>query len=210
MLTDQEKIGMPAEEGDQAPGTSPRILLLSLNYRPSDRVLAYAAQLSELGVRVDLVVPDRTNLDEIPTAPGVRVHPVMPEEKDLPIRRAERFVIYRVPGRALSGMRRVTGRYRVTRPIDAALALAGRGHGKLAKGFHQRLFIPFYRQARPWLLARRAGATVRRLDVGSADRIVAGDVSAVPLGWRLARRYRQIPATTAMDLAPFADENPSA
>jgi hypothetical protein len=50
---------------------------------------------------------------------------------------------------------------------------------------------------RPWLLGWRW----RRLlaDVATAERIVAADMSATTLVWRLSRRYPDIVATTALD-----------
>ena len=66
-----------------------------------------------------------------------------------------------------------------------------------------------YRLVRPLMLSRKAKAVLADLDLGSVDRIVAADKSAVPLGWRLARRYPNVRATTALDRKPYVG-NPDA
>ncbi|MER5455135.1 hypothetical protein ABT008_10140 [Micromonospora sp. NPDC002389] len=194
----------------QTSGVPPRLLLLSLNYQPSDKVLAYLSQLDEAGVEVDLVLVDKTRLDDVELPAGVRVHPLMVNEKRHPVRRAEHVLVFSGPRRVITAARRITRRHKVGRPLDAVLRLTERGHRRVAKGFHRRVFVPIYRQARPWLLARAGRATVATLDVGSADRIVAADVSAVPLGWRLARQHQHVPATTALDLSPYEAPSGSA
>jgi hypothetical protein len=50
---------------------------------------------------------------------------------------------------------------------------------------------------RPWLLGWRWRKL--RSDVAKAERIVAADMSATTLVWRLCRRYPDIVATTALD-----------
>lgn len=52
---------------------------------------------------------------------------------------------------------------------------------------------------RPWWLGRRWRALARRADPAGAERIVAADVAATTLVWRLSRRYPHVAATTALD-----------
>jgi hypothetical protein len=61
------------------------------------------------------------------------------------------------------------------------------------------LGVRIYGLARSWLLARRARATLAGLHLEHTDRIVAADLPAVTLGWRLARRYPRAVATTALE-----------
>ncbi len=57
-----------------------------------------------------------------------------------------------------------------------------------------RLYVAL---VRPWLFGWRWRTL--RSDVTAAERIVAADVSATTLVWRLCRRYPEIVATTALD-----------
>lgn len=52
---------------------------------------------------------------------------------------------------------------------------------------------------RPWLLGRRWRSVANRFDVAAAGRLVAADVYATTLVWRLCRRYPHIPATAALE-----------
>jgi hypothetical protein len=188
-----------------APTAAKRVVLLSLNYVPARRAVRYANALVAAGVDVDLVVTQEKSASEsqIELDPRVRIHPVVVEEAKHPIRRAERLLVFRLPGGALAKARVVTSRSKVTRPVDVALDAAQRGHERVAGGIHHRLFWPAFKVVRPMILARKARKKLQALDIGTADRIVACDVAAVPLGWRLARRYPKVIATTALDLKPY-------
>jgi hypothetical protein len=62
---------------------------------------------------------------------------------------------------------------------------------------------------RPWSLsARRHRRRLAPLDVGAMDRIVAGDITAVSLAWKLARAHPGVMATTALDTAAYAAGGP--
>lgn len=189
--------------------TAPRVLLLNLNYKVSDKVLGYVTQLRRAGVEVDLVVPELRAVEEVELEPGVRVHPLLSDEREIPLRRAERLLAYRLPGAVIGFVRRVAVRGPLARPAEPVVSVLERGHRRAAGIFHGRVFVPFYRQVRPWLLARNGRRAVARLDVAGADRIVAADHSAVPLGWRLARRYPRVTATTALTTAPYTGEETS-
>src|SRR5262249_44717941 len=61
----------------------------------------------------------------------------------------------------------------------------------------RRLDRVYVALVRPWLLGWRWRKL--RSDVASAERIVAADMSATTLVWRLCRRHRNIVATTALE-----------
>lgn len=62
---------------------------------------------------------------------------------------------------------------------------------------------------RPWLLGRRWRALPVRVDVAAAERLVAADVTAITLVWRLSRRYPHVVATTALDSPAVASRRAS-
>lgn len=177
-----------------------RVILFSFNYEISPRIQRYAGELVEHGVEVDLVVADRRRtelLEELDQR--VRVHPVMAMEP-FPVR-VEQLILFRAPGALLSRLRKLAGGGGLGRAAEAV----ERGYLRAAGAFHHRVFMLFYRNIRPLVLARRF-RSVTSVDVASADRIVAADISAIALGWRLARQYPDIVATTALDIAPFRDK----
>jgi hypothetical protein len=64
---------------------------------------------------------------------------------------------------------------------------------------------------RPWSLsARRHRRRLAPLDVGRLDRIVAGDITAVSLAWKLARAHPSVVATTALDTTAYGAREPAA
>jgi len=201
----EEEAHVP-DQAVEAQKSVPRVLLLALSYRPPDRVVSYARNLRKLGVEVDLIVADQRSGEDLEFGPGVRVHPLMRDERRHPVRRLEWLLIRRGPEAVIALARRASRR---SRRLDAALSVVERGHSRAAEVVHGRLFMPFYRQLRPWILARSARNTLAGIEVGAADRIVAGDISAVTLGWRLARRHPDVVATTALDTEPYADLAPS-
>lgn len=190
--------------------TAPRVVVLSLAYQPTSRVQAYVQQLIEAGVDVDLVVAESSSTEEIELDPRARVHPVLHSEvADVPIRRIERILVYSLWSKAFSKVRSYTGRPAL-RKVDAALALTRRGQQAVSRFIHRRMFWPVFRVMRPLVLARRARGPVEALDLAGAERVVAADIPATPLAWRLARRYPDLTVTTALDLNPYVrDDQPA-
>jgi hypothetical protein len=180
-----------------------RIVLLTFNYETPERVKAFANELAARGVEIDVVVSDRRRADNLELDPRIKVHAVMPEENRLLPRRMELLLVYKLPGGVLARARALTGRSKAARPLDATLAFTQRVHQRLAGIFHGRLFMPVYRNVRPLLLARKF-RSLTTVDVDKADGLVAGDITAVALGWRLARRHQGMVATTALDVETFA------
>jgi hypothetical protein len=52
---------------------------------------------------------------------------------------------------------------------------------------------------RPRTVRRLAMRHVDRLDLGSATRLVIGDLTAVPFGWQIAQLHPDLEVTTAFD-----------
>ena len=186
----------------------PRVVVLSLSYHPSKRVQNYVSDLVNAGVDVDLLLADSTSTDDVELDPRVNVRKVLDVEADLPLRRIERVLVFTLPGKVLGKARSLTSNTRALRPIDPVVAKAKAAQDKLSRGFHRRLFWPAFRIARPWMLARRGRRPVQAFDLATADRIVAADYPAIPLAWRLARRYPQVRATTALDRKPYLPTKP--
>jgi hypothetical protein len=189
--------------GDTA---APRVVVLSFSYRPPRAVRTYVDSLVGVGVEVDLLLAEVRSTAELDIDPRVKVHTVLDiEETRLPVRRVERAIVFGVWERALGKARTYTIDRKALRPVDVVLDVAKRGQGYVSRNVHQRLFCPAFKVVRPWILTRRSHGLVRSLDLANVDRIVAGDSSAVPLAWRLARRYPTIRVTTALDRKPYLD-----
>jgi hypothetical protein len=165
-------------------------------------VVGYVHHLVGTGVQVDLIVPAAESTRRAPLDRSVRVHPLMTSEARHPVFRLEQLLVFRVPGAILVRARSLARRCGLG-PADRLLTGLTRGHRRTARMVHRRMFMPFYRHLRPWLLALRARRALRDVDLTAVDRIVAADVHAVALGWRLARRHPEIPATTALDRKPI-------
>jgi hypothetical protein len=180
-----------------------RVIVLALNFGVSVRILNYVRDLADAGVEVHLVLADQRRADEAEVDPRVRVHVLLPAEGRHPLRRAENLLVYRAPGKAIAVASGLAHRSRVARPLTRPLDLLGRGHRRAARIVHHRGFQPFYKTIRPYLLSRRFRELLKHVDVATADRIVAADISAVTLAWRLARRFPGPVATTGLDRAPY-------
>ena len=208
----------------------PRVVVLSFSYHPPRGVRSYVDDLVRAGVDVGLLaggacalgllasfpywlygwtlslLPETRSLEELDIDPRVKVHTVLGvDETSLPVRRIERAVVFSVWEKSLGKARAYTVDRKALRPVDVVLDVATKGQGYVSRGFHYRLFWPAFKVARPWILTRRARGLVQELDLANVDRIVAGDPPAVPLAWRLARRYPNIRATTALDRKPYID-----
>jgi hypothetical protein len=186
--------------------TQPRVVVLSLAYRPAERVVKYIHDLIDAGVDVDLLVAERRSTADIDLDPRVRVRHVLDVEAELPVRRIERQLVFRLPRRIVGGVRRRAAERPAFRKADAVLERVERGQRSLSRGVHNRLFSPVFKVTRPWVLVRKGRRPAEAFDLAGADRIVAADTPSVPLGWRLARRYPQIRATTALDRKPYVTD----
>jgi len=183
-------VSTPAEQA-----TGPRVVVIALSYKPAWRVRSYVRDLAEAGVVVDLLDP------------RIRVHRVFDvEASEIMIRRIEHGLLFNVPSKAFGKARALTVGRPALKKVDAGLALTRRAQSWVSKGIHRKMFWPAFKAIRPVILSRRAQGSAMELDLAGADRIVAADQPAVPLAWRLSRRYPEIRATTALDRKPYVSE----
>lgn len=188
------------------PAAKPRVVVLALSYKLTTRVRSYVQDLVDAGVDVDLLVTESASTEEADLDPRVRVHRVFNvEAADVTIRRIERGVLFTLPAKAFGKARSLTVGRPALKKVDAGLALTRRAQSRVSKGFHRRVFWPAFRVVRPLILSRRGRGPAVELDLARADRIVAADAPAVPLAWRLARRYPGVRTTTALDRKPYVD-----
>jgi glycosyltransferase involved in cell wall biosynthesis len=188
----------PAAPGEVRP---PRHVVVLSSYRSVPaRTARFVRSLLELGVRVDLFVLTESSWDGYPIGPGLRLHVPKKAESAHPLLRAERFVVYRLPGGMLARAARLAGHGRLAPAVTRPVSVLQRGHRRTANAAHRRLFMQAYRLIRSVMLARLFGPMVRELDLGAVDRIVAADLDCVTFGRRLAQACPWAVATTALDL----------
>jgi hypothetical protein len=174
-------------------------VVLALGYRPPKRVLQYVSELAAAGVDVDFVLAEAKSAENLSLDQRVWVCTIFESElREMAVRRYEHALVSQLPARVIGKARSLTGG-----PLHRALNSAGRYQRRISRGVHRRLFWPAFRSVRPWLLVRYGRGRVEALDLAGADRIVAADAPAVPLAWRLARRYPDVQATTALDRHPY-------
>jgi hypothetical protein len=187
--------------------TRPRVVVIALSYKPAWRVRSYVRDLAQAGVEVDLLVPESKSTQDVELDPRIRVHRVFDvEASELPIRRIEHGLLFNVPAKAFGKARALTVGRPALKKVDAGLALTRRAQSRVSKGIHRKMFWPAFKAVRPLILSRRARGTAMELDLAGADRIVAADPAAMPLAWRLSRRYPGVRTTTALDRKPYVSE----
>jgi hypothetical protein len=176
-------------KGDMNGARSPRVLLLAM--APGSKhaqVIELAAYFLKEGARVDVVTahaPGWDGLDE-----RARLHQLHPIEARHPLPWLESTIVIRAPRLAARPLKR----------LGRPGALLDGARSRASVTVHRRLFMPFYRHLRPLILARLAQRRVLPgIDMAQVVRIVVADRTAVPLGWRLARRHPGIAVTTRMD-----------
>ncbi|QFG22366.1 hypothetical protein [Actinomadura sp. WMMB 499] len=165
---------------DAAPSVEP-----SRQYR---RIIGLAGHFAaEEGARVDVVTAEPggwKGLDE-----RVRLHRLDGAEARHPLTWLEHTLVIRVPRLLVRPVARLG---RPGRRLDRARTTA-------SLAVHRRLFLPFYRHARPLVLSRVA----RRRLPDDADaplvRVIVMDRTSVPLARRLARRHPDAVVTTRQD-----------
>lgn len=186
------------------------VAVFALERRIRPAIVNYVRHLVEHGTTVHLVVVDDEHREVMreelgPEAPVV-IHPLLRSERRLLVRRVENGLVFWLPGaladRAARPLHRRGQRATVARLDDQRV--------RLSRSAHVRGFLPIYRIIRPWLLARRWRSIEREVDLGSAARIVAADLGATTLVWRLAKRYPAAVATTALDRTPGTSAEPVA
>jgi hypothetical protein len=174
-------------------------VVLGLSYRPHKRVLDYVSELAAAGVEVDLVLAETKSTANLSLDPRVRVGTILAAElHDVGLRRYERMLVRQLPAKVIGKARSLT-----SGPLQRTLESVGRYQRRVSRGVHRKLFWPAFRAVRPWILVRYGLARVDALNLAHVDRIVAADTPAIPLAWRLARRYPDVNVTTALDREPY-------
>ncbi|MBF9133823.1 hypothetical protein I0C86_33545 [Plantactinospora sp. S1510] len=196
--------GAQAAAPGRSSGAPVRVMLLAFTHRLPERVRNYVLNLLAEGVEVDLAIlgtdawseHEPEQWAEVSRHPRLRVHSLDGAEHRHPVRRVERLLVYKLPGGAVAGTKRLTGRGQ--RSGDGGQP--EEGQQRIADAIHNRVFMPFYRLGRPRLLARMFHKRLAGVDFTDVDRVVAADVYAVTFGWQLARRYPHLVATMQLDL----------
>ena len=183
----------------------PRVVLLSFNLRPNERVIDLASDLLSQEAQIDLFVMKSDGWSDFEGHPRMRIHSLDGAEMRHPVRWVEHMLVYRAPLALLARARRLVGNAAPGRPV-AALE---RGYERIADAFHRRVFMRVYSIVRPWVLARLFRKPLRSIDLSGVDRIIATDVLTVTLGWRLARRYPAAAATTSLTPPVYRDPVPA-
>lgn len=165
-------------------------------FKPGNRrrVDNYCAAAMAAGWGVTVLLADGVCWAKQWTLPeGVDVVSLRDDERRIPDVWLYNAAVERVPGAVLRRAARLPG------PLGKAFKFAGRAHRRLSGALRRRVFWPLYGVRRPRTVRRLAMRHVDRLDLGSATRLVIGDLTAVPFGWRIAQRHRDLEVTTAFD-----------
>lgn len=176
-------------------GGRPRVLLLAFNINPSERVTQLVDRLLDEGARIDLLVLSDKNWGDYADRPDLHILALNGAEKKHPVLRAERIIVTRAPQKVLDGLGRLTGDGAAGRPVRKL----SRGHERVAKAFHKRVFMKTYQNFRPLVLSKIFAKRLPALGLDQVDMIVASDALSVTLGWKLARRFPKAVATTSLD-----------
>ncbi|MFG1652365.1 hypothetical protein ACGFIE_20795 [Micromonospora sp. NPDC049275] len=184
---------------DAAAGRPKRIVILSLIHRPSLRLTNYVQSLVGRGDDVHVLVSRLEHWEEAALEHPPHLHPLDRPEEQLPVRRAERLLVFRVP-RAVSKAAGRLAQRRWGRPLRRPADVLSRAQAKVSGAVHKRLFMPPYRAFRPRLLATQFDAALRAVDLDTVDLVVASDVYTVTLAARVARQYPDLRVTTGLEL----------
>ncbi|GLY21581.1 glycosyltransferase family 4 protein [Micromonospora sp. NBRC 101691] len=175
-----------------------RVVLVAISPPQFKLVREYVDRVLERGYGVDVITNDpeqwrRSDVDE-----RVRLLPLDAAERRRPLLRAERLVVFRVPGKVFSVAKK---RARSSETLWPELVVSNlqRTHGKMAKSFHTSVFYAGYRLVRPKVLWRIVQRDVLpKLDLPATERVVVAGVYGVTIGWQLARRRPGMTVTTSL------------
>jgi hypothetical protein len=181
-----------------------KVVVIALNHRRHRAISSEAAWALDHGVEVHLVT---VSAEQWPFMdPRVRVHELRQGEGAHPVPRIERLIVFRAPRALFTRADAVLARLARTPagPVAAPALAAERalraGYEKVARAFHRRLFVRFYRLLRPYILWRVADRQVLpEVGVSRADQVVVQDAAAITLGWHLARRYPDLDVAFTLD-----------
>jgi hypothetical protein len=181
-----------------------KVVVIALNHRRHRAISSEAAWALDHGVEVHLVT---VSAEQWPFMdPRVRVHELRQGEGAHPVPRIERLIVFRAPRALFTRADAVLARLARTpaKPVAAPALAVERalraGYEKVARAFHRRLFVRFYRLLRPYILWRVADRQVLpEVGVSRADQVVVQDAAAITLGWHLARRYPDLDVAFTLD-----------
>jgi len=173
------------------------VAVVTTAQNPSERVIALVQGLAERGHEVQLFTTAPDFWLSLGLVPAPRVRRPERQERDHPVSRIERTLVYRIP----KVFSRVGDLIAETAPqgwIGRLGAAAAGAQRRVSGVIHHRLFMPGYREFRPLIMAWVLHPQLRDLDLDRLDRIVAADVNSVPFASRLARRYPYALATNSL------------
>ncbi len=179
-----------------------KVLFLALTATRARAVTRHSHWLLERGVEVTLVTTNPDPWWAQGLDPRVRVLSLREGEGRHPLPRAERVLLFRIPRAVLLRLRRLGG------PVGRHASVVSGRYEWLADRVHRKLFLPFYKTVRPYLLWRVANRSVLpAVDLGAVSEVVVADSHAIPLGWHLARRHPQLKIGFSLDRSAYTDES---
>jgi glycosyltransferase involved in cell wall biosynthesis len=174
-----------------------RLVVVSVNptLHPQSRQYIQAARMRGYGV--DLIALDKAAWAQHKLDDGVRFHTIGAQEDRRPVRRLQRFVIDGGPAR-VTGFVRARAE-RSASPMPAALAIAGQRFQERATSWlDRRIYRRWHLFTRPrilWRITRRD--VLPKLDPARTRQVAVHAVPGVTIGWRLAKRWPDVPVTTS-------------
>jgi hypothetical protein len=146
---------------------------------------------------VDLIARDQSAWTQHKLDSGVRFHALGPQEEGRFTRRLERFVVDKFP-RRVTGYLRARARNTAS-PMPEALAVTGQRLQRKASGWiNSKIYNRWYDISRPRILWRITQRDVLpKLDADRTRRVVVHGVPGVTIGWRLAKRWPDVPVSTS-------------
>ncbi|MEH1124961.1 glycosyltransferase family 4 protein [Micromonospora sp. CPCC 206061] len=194
--------GQESRAGDRqgARVTAGRLVLIAMNPSSPGAIRDFTRAVTGRGYAVDVLTADGALESRVAGGERVRVFSVEAAERRLLVLRAERFLVYKAPGKLLATAAALARRQPAIGPELAVLRLR-RGYRRAAGYFHARVFRRGYNVVRPFILWRIARREVLpQLELAGASRVVISGASGVAIGWRLARRHPDLTVTTSMSV----------
>jgi hypothetical protein len=182
------------------------VLFLSLGTTRARAVRNYTTFLLARGIDADVITVNPEPWQEVELDPRVRLLTLREGEGRHPLPRTERVLVFRLP-RAMFGVlhlvRRLPG---IGGPADRVVGAVERVQLRCSQAFHDTVFVRFYRLLRPWLLWRISRRQVlRQVDWNGTEQVVICDSHAIPIGWHLARRHKDLHVAFELDRARYLD-----
>jgi glycosyltransferase involved in cell wall biosynthesis len=178
-----------------------RLVLIATGPANPGTIKDFTRAMTEQGYGVDLVTADQVSPRWVADDDRVRVYSVESAEARRLVMRAERLLVFKVPGKVISVALALARRRRALWP-ELAVLRAQHLNRRVARFVHLKVFRRCYNVVRPlilWRIARRE--VLPQLDLAKTGRVVVSGASGVAIGWRLARRYPDLTVTTSMSVS---------